>query len=194
MPDHFVDLRSPRLTLRRLRPGDGPAIVAYRALPEVARYQSWESFTPGDAERLIASKADAQPGVPGTWFQLAITLADGGELIGDCGLHGLSGAPRQMEIGITLAPAHQRQGYAAEALCLVLAYLFDALQTHRVTAVTDAENHAAARLLRSVGFRQEGHFVENVWFKGAWGSEFSFALLRSEWSEIRSASRPLAGE
>jgi RimJ/RimL family protein N-acetyltransferase len=42
--------------------------------------------------------------------------------------------------------------------------------------VTDAENHAAARL-----FRQEGHFIEHVWFKGAWGSEFLFALLRREW-------------
>ena len=28
-----------------------------------------------------------------------------------------------------------------------------------------------------------GAFVENVWFKGVWGSEFSYALLRREWAK-----------
>jgi RimJ/RimL family protein N-acetyltransferase len=32
-----------------------------------------------------------------------------------------------------------------------------------------------------LGFRQEAHCVEHVWFKGAWGSEYLFALLYREW-------------
>lgn len=68
---------------------------------------------------------------------------------------------------------------AAEALTSVLRYVFDALGKHRARAVTDAENHAAARLLRRLGFRNEAHFVDNVWYKGAWGSEFVFALFHS---------------
>ena len=31
-------------------------------------------------------------------------------------------------------------------------------------------------------FRREAHFVENIFFKGAWGSEFSFAVLAHEWA------------
>jgi RimJ/RimL family protein N-acetyltransferase len=27
-------------------------------------------------------------------------------------------------------------------------------------------------LLESVGFRKEGHFIENIFFKEKWGSEF----------------------
>jgi RimJ/RimL family protein N-acetyltransferase len=50
-----------------------------------------------------------------------------------------------------------------------------------VSAVTDAENHAAARLFRRLGFRQEAHFVEHVSFKGTWGSEYLFAKLYREW-------------
>ena len=29
--------------------------------------------------------------------------------------------------------------------------------------------------------RREGHFIENVWFKGGWGDEYQYALLEREW-------------
>jgi RimJ/RimL family protein N-acetyltransferase len=63
----------------------------------------------------------------------------------------------------------------------VLRYVFDSLSKHRVIAVPDAENHAAAQLFRRLGFRQEAHFIDHVMFKGAWGSEYLFALLHREW-------------
>jgi RimJ/RimL family protein N-acetyltransferase len=67
-----------------------------------------------------------------------------------------------------------------EAPGTVLEYVFDRLGKHRVSAVTDAENDAAASLFRRLGFRQEAHYVEHVWFKGAWGGKYLFALLRRE--------------
>jgi RimJ/RimL family protein N-acetyltransferase len=60
---------------------------------------------------------------------------------------------------------------------------FGTLGKHRVFATTDADNDAAARLFLRLGFRREAHFVEQVWFKGRWGSEFVFAMLRREWAE-----------
>lgn len=174
------ELHTERLTLRRLHEDDAPALVAYRARPEVARFQSWDTFTLEDAARLIAGQLVLAPDTPGTWLQLAIVETASGQLIGDCGLHFRADDPRQAELGITLAPSHQGRGLAAEALRGVLGYLFETLNKHRVSAVTDAENGAAAALFRRLGFRQEGHFVEHVWFKGAWGSEFLFALLQRE--------------
>jgi RimJ/RimL family protein N-acetyltransferase len=26
-----------------------------------------------------------------------------------------------------------------------------------------------------------GHFIENIFFKGKWGSEFQYAMLKREW-------------
>jgi RimJ/RimL family protein N-acetyltransferase len=180
-----LELRSLRLCLRRLLPEDAPSLVAYRSLPEVARFQDWESFGPDDAARLIASQAAVIPDTPGAWLQLALVLLESGEVVGDCGIHFRRDEPRQVELGITLAPARQGRGLATEALSRVLEYVFDSLGKHRASAVTDAENAPAAALLRRLGFRQEAHFVEHVWFKGAWGSEYLFALLHREWQASR---------
>lgn len=178
-------LSSPRLLLRRLERGDAAALCSYRSLPEVARYQSWESFGTDDAARLIDEQCGSEPGVPGTWFQLAIVEKATGSIVGDCGLHCRQDDPRQMEVGITLAPSHQARGYATEALGCVLDFVFGTMGKHRVSAVTDAENARAASLFRRLGFRQEAHFIEHLWYKGYWDSEFVFALLRREW-ELRS--------
>lgn len=184
-----LELRSPRLSLRRLQPEDASAIVKYRSLPDVARFQSWSSFGPDDAARLIASQRGLIPDTPGARLQLALLLRESGEVVGDCGIHFRRDEPRQVELGITLAPAHQGRGLATEALSSVLGYVFDSLAKHRALAVTDAENRAAAGLFRRLGFRQEAHFLEHVWFKGAWGSEYVFALLHREWQASRLSRR-----
>lgn len=181
LPGAFIELRSPRLRLRRLDAGDVDALCAYRSLPEVARFQSWESFGVEDAARLVAGQAQLPLDTPGTWFQLGIVGESSGLLVGDCGLHFDGEDPGQVELGITLSPDQQGQGYATEALACVLDYLFGVLGKRRVSAVTDADNAAAAALFRRLHFRQEGHFVEHARFKGAYGSEYLFALLRREW-------------
>jgi RimJ/RimL family protein N-acetyltransferase len=187
--DVALELLTPRLRLRRLRPGDAVGICAYRSLPEVARFQSWESYSLEDAARLIAGQERVGAAVAGSWLQLGLTDLETGELVGDCGIHFVEGDGRQVELGITLSPGYQRRGLAAEAVGRVLGYAFGPLGMHRVWAVTDAENHAAARLFRRVGFRREAHYVENVWFKGGWGSEFLFAMLRGEWEETEASRR-----
>lgn len=178
LPPHFS---SARLLLRRLQRGDVATLHSYRSSPEVARFQSWESFGLDDAARLIAEQSDSEPGVPGTWFQLAIVEKATEIMIGDCGLHCRLDDPRQMELGVTLAPSHQGRGYATEALGCMLDFVFGTLGKHRVSAITAAENGTAASLFRRLGFRQEAHFIEHRWYKGYWDSEFVFAMLRSEW-------------
>jgi RimJ/RimL family protein N-acetyltransferase len=187
----FTALEAPRLVLRRLRPSDLGAFCAYRSDPEVARYQDWLAWTPADGERFLERQLRLHPDVPGTWFQFGVELKAGGVLAGDCGLHCRQDDPRQMEVGITLARAHQGKGYGRDALTRLLDYVFFTLGKHRVSATTDADNAAAARLLERVGMRREGHFVRSVWFKGGWGSEYAYAVLGEEWGRRRG---PDAGE
>lgn len=177
-----VELRTARLRLRPFTEADLSAFVAYRRDANVARYQEWdETFSAEDARALFDRLRGVAPGTPGAWFRFAIEKAADGALLGDCVLHVREDDPRQAEIGFTLARGYQGRGYAAEAVGALLEYAFGTLGLHRVVAITDARNAAAARLLERMGMRREGHHLQNVWFKGAWGDEFSFAILRDEW-------------
>jgi RimJ/RimL family protein N-acetyltransferase len=174
-----------RLLARSFTAGDVEAFVAYRADPDVARYQGWSDFTPERGKAFVESLAGVRPGEPGEWFQFALEERSGGVLVGDLALKVDADEPREAEVGFTLAPAFQGKGYATEALEALLGYAFASFGLHRIVAVTDARNAPAAALLERVGMRREGHFIENVFFKGAWGSEFLFAILEREWSDRR---------
>jgi aminoglycoside 6'-N-acetyltransferase len=167
-----------RLVLRRFRAEDAPALSAYRSVPEVARYQSWDA--PVSLEAAAASVkafAGGDPLAPG-WFQYAINLD--GVLIGDLGLN-LHDNLMQADLGFTLAPAYQGQGYATEAVRGLLDHLFTERNLHRVAAECDARNVSSAQLLTRLGFRQEGLLREATWFKGEWTDDLLFGLLRSYW-------------
>lgn len=177
-----------RLCLRTFDDDDAAAFSAYRSDAEIARYQSWTPpYSLEQARQFIAGMKTAEAGAPGTWYQIAIERRDEPGLIGDCVFHvfddGQAHHPgfAQAEIGFTLAREHQSKGYAKEALQSLLGYLFDEQCLHRVTATCDADNLRSSLLLQRLGFRQEAHYISNIYFKGAWGSEFAYALLRSEW-------------
>jgi len=186
----YTCLSTPRLVLRRFRESDFSAFCRYRSDPRVARYQDWTDFSEEDGVRFLAEQAKLHPDVEGAWFQMAIECGETGELVGDCALKAIDGQPGQVEIGFTLASEHQGKGYGTESVSRLLDYVFGELGKHRVTAVTDARNAPAARLLERVGMRREGHFLQNIWFKGSWGDEYLYALLEQEWSELRSSSKP----
>jgi RimJ/RimL family protein N-acetyltransferase len=172
----------PRVALRELVPADAEAMYAYRSDPAVSRYQSWEPAATDDILAFIERLAETQPFTAGTWHQLAIVLRSTGDLIGDCGVHVLGAEPRQAEIGITVAGAHQGRGYARDALGALLELLFGTLRLHRVYGSVDPRNAPSIALLLRAGFRQEAHLRESLWFKDAWADDLIFAMLRSEWS------------
>jgi RimJ/RimL family protein N-acetyltransferase len=176
-------LKTSRLILRPFQEPDLATFTAYRSDPEVARYQSWEApYSLAQAAVYLEEMRQAQPGKPGEWYAFAIERQSDPGIIGDCAFQVLSNDPLQAQIGYTLAREHWKQGYAAEAVKGLLDYLFEEFNLHRITASCDAENTASFLLMERVGMRREAQFIENIWFKGSWGSEFVYALLRSEWS------------
>ncbi|HEY7271470.1 MAG TPA: GNAT family protein [Actinoplanes sp.] len=169
-----------RLVLRRFRPSDAETLAAYRSDADVARYQSWTPPVTLEQSRvLVAAFAAGNPDQPG-WFQYAVERTSDRVHIGDVGVD-LQGNRRQAEIGFTLAPAYQRQGYAGEAVRAMLDHLFRVRGLHKVSAEVDARNAASARLLERTGFTREGLRRSHTWIKGEWTDDLLYGLLADEW-------------
>ena len=186
----FTRIESERLILRRFEDSDLTPFVAYRNDPEVARYQSWDSCDEQEAKAIIREMGAGRVGVPGKWFGFAIESKETGTLIGDCALRVDEHEPYRAEIGFTLAREHQGRGFASEAVARVLDYAFGVLGLHRIIAIADCRNAPSVALLERLGIRREGHFLENVWFKGRWSDEYLYAVLRHEWLRMRTRESP----
>ncbi|GGR10564.1 GNAT family N-acetyltransferase [Deinococcus ruber] len=175
----FERIHTPRLLIRHLRDDDAPRLAAYRNDPATAQYQSWDvPYTEAQALELIRDMHGRQPGQPG-WFQFAAADRASGLLIGDLALRTFE--VQHGELGFTFSPEVQGQGYATEAASAVLEYAFGTLQLHRVIAGTDPRNHPSARLLRRLGFRHEGRFLESYPSAEGWLDDDQYALLAREW-------------
>lgn len=177
----ILNIQTTRLNIRHLELTDLSDFHIYRSNPKVTKYQGFDVMTIEQAEEFIKDNSSKYFGKAGEWVQYGIENKETRQLIGDCAIKLDQYDTRIAEIGITISHIEQKKGYAKEVLLGILTFLFDIVKIHRVVEIVDAENIASINLLKSTGFRQEGHFIENIFFKGKWGSEFQFAMLRREW-------------
>jgi [ribosomal protein S5]-alanine N-acetyltransferase len=180
-------IETARLHIRPLVLDDLVEFHRYRSNPEVTRYQGFDVMTLIEAETFIRDNSAKSFGKAGEWVQYAIEFKATEKLIGDCAIRLDQHDSRIAEVGITISHLEQKKGFAKEALTGIMAFLFDQQNIHRIVETVDAENQGSIALLKSTGFRQEGHFIENIFFKGKWGSEFQFALLKREWEDHKAA-------
>ncbi|MCC6971601.1 MAG: GNAT family N-acetyltransferase [Phycisphaerales bacterium] len=176
-----------RVCLRPLEMTDAPCLAAYRSHPDVARLQSWTTYTLEQAEALCRTMQGRAIDTPGTWLQLAIVLTDTGEMIGDCGLHfpgaGEPGHGTEIEIGITLAREHQGKGLVSDAIAAIVDLAFAQLGKEVVRASIDALNAPAAAMLARAGFARPSETARRTMFKGEWRNELDYVLRAPRASE-----------
>ena len=178
----YID--SERIAIRKLKLSDLNDFHAYRSNPEVTKYQGFDVYDLDKAKSFIEGQINIDFGAGGVWCQYGIENKATNRIIGDCAIKLTKDDLRIAEIGMTLSHLEQGKGYAKEALLAILAFLFNTKNVRRVEEIMDAENNGAINLLESIGFRREGHFIENIFFKGSWGSEYQYALLKREWEQL----------
>ncbi|MBJ2127284.1 GNAT family N-acetyltransferase [Flavobacterium sp. IB48] len=179
----ILNIETAQLNIRHLKISDLSDFHIYRSNPEVTKYQGFDVMAIEEAEEFIKENATKHFGKAGEWVQYGIENTKTKQLIGDCAIKLDQYDTRIAEIGITISHLEQKKGFAKEVFVGILDFLFDTKQIHRVVEIVDAENIASINLLKSIGFRQEGHFIENIFFKGKWGSEFQYAMLKREWDK-----------
>ncbi|MCB0047035.1 MAG: GNAT family N-acetyltransferase [Caldilineaceae bacterium] len=182
----FTNLETPRLVIRRLRETDVEPFLAYRSAPDVIRFQEWQEIGRADILYYIRDLEKLEPGRPGQAFQFGVEHRADRQLIADMSLSIELESPRIGEIGYTLAPAYQHQGYGYEMVSALLTYAFGTLGLHRIYARVLRENVRSINLLERLDFRCEGELMEQIWFNGAWRNLLIFAQLAWEWNKTHS--------
>jgi RimJ/RimL family protein N-acetyltransferase len=175
-----VSFETARLIARPLREEDIPNMVTCRSHPEVARYQSWDSYACEQAQELVREMLVKQPGQPG-WYQWALERKGDGVFIGDCGLNIEPADHRLAQIGYTIAFPLWGCGYGSEIVHGLIGFAFASLPAlHRISADTDGRNAASIRVLEKAGMIREAVQRQSWWSKGEWTDNVGFAMLRSD--------------
>lgn len=178
-PDYPLDTE--RLRLRPFTRGDVDAVYAYRSREDVARFLYDEPMSrEACAEAIQIRIGQTAWTEEGDKILLAVERRSDQAMIGEVVLVLRSVEDRQAELGYIFHPEYYGQGYATEAARALLGLAFSA-GIHRTMARCHAQNRASRRVMERLGMREEAHFREHRFVKGAWDEELICAILESEW-------------
>ena len=150
-----MKLETPRLVLREYMSRDWYAVLDYQSDGRYLRFCPWAKRTPAAARAFVDQFTGWARQSPRYRYQLAVTLGQGGTLIGSCGIRKAAADDQEAELGYEIAPDHWGHGYATEAAVAMVGWAFGALGLHRIIAHCLAANRASARMLEKVGMTLE---------------------------------------
>ncbi len=104
--------------------------------------------------------------------------------IGTISTHNCNPHTGTFSYGIDIASDQRRQGYATEAIWLVLRYYFLELRYQKVTVPVHADNLASIRLHEALGFQREGMLRRMTYQHGQYLDELYFGLTIEEFREL----------
>lgn len=178
-----MQLQSHRLLIRPIQNSDTADVFEYRSDAETNKYQGWIPKSEVEVSQFI-SKNPISFNLPDTWFQLVIIEKESKKLVGDIGVHFMDTENLQVELGCTIHKLFQKNGFAKEALNEVIRFLFEDLNKHRITTSIDPKNTASIKLVESLGFRKEAHFIESLFLNGKWVDDMVYALLKKDFEKL----------
>ncbi|ERI66983.1 acetyltransferase, GNAT family [Clostridium sp. KLE 1755] len=174
----MIFIETDRLILRNYQSEDFSDYYEYMCLPYTAQEEDFEPFTLQQCREAVNERLTDDSFI-------AAELKENHKMIGDLCFR--CQEYETFEIAYDFNVAYENKGFASEAGKALVDYLFSVLNARRITACCNDTNLKSARLLERLGFRLEGHFLEDASFKKdaagrpVYISSFYYALLRREW-------------
>ena len=174
-------VKTERLLIRPFSPDDWPGLYDYLSQPQVVEFEPYEPYS------VEAAKHEAIKRSQDRNFH-AVCLKDPFILIGNIYL-----AERDYnswELGYVFNSLYWHSGYATEAIRALITQVIKDKPAHRLYALCNPKNERSWRLLERLGFRREGHFKQNVYFKKddsgnpIWQDTFEYGMLADEWDSL----------
>ena len=177
-------LRGARVYLRPAQAGDWAAWARLRA--ESREYlRPWEPAWPADAltrtafrRRLRHHQREAREE---TGFAFLVFRDIDDVLVGGVTLSGIRrGVAQSATLGYWMGRAYAGRGYMLDALRTTLSFSFGQLRLHRLEAATLEQNERSRKLLRGLGFTEEGRARGYLCIDGVWRDHVLYGLLAGD--------------
>lgn len=176
-----------RLLLREFTKQDVDAVAEFRRNPRYLEYYYRPPYTREECARFVDKCIAWSKESPRCKFQLAITDRSNEVLLGDCGVRTEGIESRRGDIGYELSPVYWGQGFASEAVRVILQVGFEDLDLDEIEARCVVANKRSVRLLHRLGFEEterippgpgRGEFAERML-----PERCVFLLDRDKWIE-----------
>jgi RimJ/RimL family protein N-acetyltransferase/ketosteroid isomerase-like protein len=116
-----------------------------------------------------------------------------GIAVGSISTHDCNRRAGTFSYGIDIAMEHRQQGYASEAITLVLKYYFEELRYQKVTVPVHSNNPASIQLHETLGFQQEGVLRRMGYSQGQHFDDLWYGMTAEEFQKIMRETRDETG-
>ncbi len=110
----ILKIETERLILRPYTPEDWEAVHEYGADPDFSKYEMWGPNSVEDTKKFIADMMVEAATEPRYRFGFAVHLKSEDRLIGGCGIRRDSQQSSMANLGWSIHPNYQGQGFATE--------------------------------------------------------------------------------
>jgi RimJ/RimL family protein N-acetyltransferase len=153
----------------------------------------WRVTPPRSSTAQRASAEDravAKPEGDATQFRLAIARRTDDKIVGGVNTHSIDMVNGTFMFGVGVGAEAKGRGYAAEAVLLVMRYLFEERRLQKCESGAYAYNTASLALHRKLGFVEEGRLRRHVFGAGQYQDVCLFGMTVEEFRELYPALRP----
>jgi len=179
-----------KVHLRAREPEDFQAIPAQENTTD--ERSGWMIMPPRSrvaTKKSLEKAAEKHPGPKTLKFDLAIARREDDLLVGGINVNEADQTNGTFAYGVGLLAEHKGNGYAAEAVLLLLRFMFDERRFQKCEAHVYDYNTASISLHRKLGFVEEGRMRRHMFLGGQYRDELIFGMTVEEFHEFYPALR-----
>lgn len=152
------EIKTPRLVLRHLKPGDGPMLneVVCQEIEHLRPWLPWARQAPTVEESEEHCRRSYARWILREDLGILVLERETGRLLGGSGLHRISWEVPRFEIGYWLRKDAEGRGLMTEAALALTHFAFLSFAAKRVEIRCEVENRRSAAIPERLGYRPEG--------------------------------------
>ncbi|HKQ77041.1 MAG TPA: GNAT family protein [Blastocatellia bacterium] len=166
--------------LRGIEPSDADIFFAWNMDSEMARRLDfvWPPVSQAQVKREIEELSQKKLEHDSfTW----VIEDTSGAAVGSISTHNCNARNGTFSYGVGVVREHQRKGYAAEAIQMILKYYFEELRYQKVSVAVHSYNEESIALHEKLGFVREGTLRRMIYTRGEYFDVYWYGMTKEEW-------------